>query len=74
MTTDWNTAVALATDEYPVPWLDPRRAALLGILAQLGGGLSLLLGLGTRFGAMILLGLTAVTHIYYTAFIIQRLI
>jgi NADH dehydrogenase len=67
MATDWDTAVALATDEYPVPWLDPHRAALLGILAQLGGGLSLLLGLGTRFGAMVILGLTAVTHIYYTA-------
>jgi NADH:ubiquinone reductase (H+-translocating) len=55
MATDWDTAVALATDEYPVPWLDPHRAALLGILAQLGGGLSLLLGLGTRFGAMVIL-------------------
>jgi NADH dehydrogenase len=67
MATDWDTAVALATDEYPVPWVDPHGAALLGILAQLGGGLSLLLGLGTRFGAMVILGLTAVTHIYYTA-------
>ena len=40
---------------------------MLGILPQLGGGLSLLLGLGTRFGAIVILGLTAITHIYYTA-------
>lgn len=67
MATDWHTAVALATDEYPVPWLDPHSAALLGILAQLGGGLSLLLGIGTRFGALVILALTAITHVYYTA-------
>src|SRR5208282_162631 len=44
---DWNTALTLAISEYPVSWLDPRTEALLGIILQLAGGISLLLGLGT---------------------------
>ena len=67
LATKWSTAVTLATNEYPISWLDPQTVALLGILVQLGGGLSLLLGFGTRFGALGLLILTVFTHVYYTA-------
>ena len=52
MANDWNTALMLAINEYPIPWLDPRTEALLGIVVQLAGGISLLLGLGTRLGAL----------------------
>src|ERR1700730_14217911 len=42
---DWNTALMLAISEYPIPWLDPRTEALLGIILQLAGGIRLLFGL-----------------------------
>jgi NADH dehydrogenase len=62
---DWNTALTLATLEYPVPWLDPRTEALLGILLQLGGGLSLLFGLGARIGGLAIVVLGIATQVYY---------
>jgi NADH dehydrogenase len=62
---DWNTALTLATLEYPVPWLDPRTEALLGILLQLGGGVSLLFGLGARIGGLAIVVLGIATQVYY---------
>lgn len=38
LTNHWDTAVYLAKNEYPVPWLSPEWEALLGILAQFVGG------------------------------------
>jgi len=64
---DWHTALFLSSDKYPIPFLDPHTDALLGVTAQLLGGLSLVLGLGTRFGALAILILTAAAHIYYDA-------
>ena len=60
-----NTAVTLAANEYPIHGLDPRTEALLGIVLQLAGGTSLLLGLGTRLGALAIVGVTVATQIYY---------
>jgi len=40
MANDWNTALMLAINEYPIPWLAPRTEALLGIVVQLAGGIS----------------------------------
>lgn len=40
LTNHWDTAVYLAKNEYPVPWLSPEWEALLGILAQFVGGFS----------------------------------
>ncbi|WBV65262.1 DoxX family protein [Legionella pneumophila] len=51
LTNHWDTAVYLAKNEYPVPWLSPEWEALLGILAQFVG-ISLLLGLFTRCGGI----------------------
>jgi NADH dehydrogenase len=65
MAYDWNTSVLLATQEYPVPWLNPHLAAFLGILAEIGGGLSLLLGLFTRLGALAVLILGLAAQLYY---------
>ena len=65
MANDWNTALMLAINEYPIPWLDPRTEALLGIVVQLAGGISLLLGLGTRLGALAIVVLNIATQVYY---------
>ena len=64
---DWNTALMLAISEYPIPWLDPRTEALLGIILQLAGGISLLLGLGTRLGALAIVVLNIATQVYYVS-------
>jgi NADH:ubiquinone reductase (H+-translocating) len=62
---DWNTAVTLAVNEYPIHGLDPRTEALLGIVLQLFGGTSLLLGMGTRLGALAIVGVNVATQTYY---------
>jgi len=49
------TALTLAAHEYPVPWLEPGTEALLGIVLQIGGGISVLLGLGARLGGLAVL-------------------
>lgn len=64
---DRNTALMLAISEYPIPWLDPRTEALLGIVLQLAGGFSLLLGLGTRLGALAIVVLNIATQVYYVS-------
>src|SRR5258708_16239707 len=64
---DWNTALTLAVNEYPIPWLDPTSEALIGIILQLLGGISLVLGLGTRFGALAIVVLNLATQVYYVA-------
>ena len=48
---DWETTVALFTDEYHVPLLSPNVAALLGTGAELILPALLLVGLGGRFAA-----------------------
>ncbi len=48
---DWETTVALFTDEYQVPLLSPASAAFLGTAAELVLPALLLLGLGGRFAA-----------------------
>lgn len=53
-------AVDLFRDEYRLPLLPPEPAAILAALAEHGLSLLLLLGLGTRFAALGLLGMTAV--------------
>jgi putative oxidoreductase len=48
---DWETTIALFTDEYHVPLLSPTVAAFLGTGAELILPALLLLGLGGRFAA-----------------------
>lgn len=48
---DWETTVALFTDEYHVPLLSPHIAAALGTGAELMLPALILLGLGGRFAA-----------------------
>ena len=48
---DWDTTLALFSDEYHVPLLSPPVAAVLGTSAELALPALILLGLGTRFAA-----------------------
>ncbi|MFM9882626.1 MAG: DoxX family membrane protein, partial [Burkholderiales bacterium] len=45
---DWDNALALSHDEYPVPWMDPVTAAVIGVAIELLGALLLAAGLATR--------------------------
>lgn len=55
-----DSAVALFTDEYQLPWVDPALAALLAALAEHALPILLLLGLGARYAAIGLLIMTLV--------------
>lgn len=64
---DWNTALALATHEYPVSWLAPASAALLGVITETVFPVLLAAGLLTRLAALPLLALTLVIEFEYRA-------
>lgn len=49
---DWETTVALFTDEYHVPLLSPELAACAGTAGELVLPVLLVLGLGGRFAAL----------------------
>ncbi|WP_296870459.1 DoxX family protein [Tibeticola sp.] len=49
---DWDTTLALFTEEYHVPVLPPAAAALMGTAGELVLPILLLLGLGGRFAAL----------------------
>ncbi len=64
---NWDTALYLAEFEYPVSWLAPSTAAVLGTSVELGGAVLLALGLATRAGAAALLALTLIIQFEYRA-------
>jgi NADH dehydrogenase/putative oxidoreductase len=66
--TSWQTALDLATNEYPVSWLNPVTAAYLGVSIELLGGALLALGLLTRYAAVPMLILTLVIQFSYLPF------
>jgi putative oxidoreductase len=51
---NWNSTLALFENEYAVPLLPSNVAAYLGTAVELGIPVLLLLGLGTRFAAIVL--------------------
>src|SRR5687768_15812810 len=57
---DWDTTIALFTDEYKVPLLPPAVAAVMGTAGELALPVLLVLGLGGRFAA---LGLSVVNAV-----------
>ena len=61
---DWNTALALFTDEYRVPLLPPELAAYMAASVELSTPVLLVLGLLTRPASAVLLGMTAVIEIF----------
>lgn len=57
---DWDTTIALFTDEYKVPLLSPALAAAMGTTGELALPVLLVLGLGGRFSALGLFVVNAV--------------
>jgi putative oxidoreductase len=64
---DWDTTIALFTDEYHVPVLPPALAAFMGAAGELSFPVLLVLGLGGRLGALGLsmVNVMAVVSYYY---------
>lgn len=62
---DWNAALFLAEHEYPVRWLSPHSAAILGVSVELIAGIMLAIGLGTRAAAIALGALSIVIQVEY---------
>ena len=62
----WESGLTLALfeSEYQLPFLPPELAAPLAMAAELSLPFLLFLGLGTRFAALGLLGMTAVIQIF----------
>jgi NADH dehydrogenase/putative oxidoreductase len=67
LTLNWDTALTLARQAWPVPVLDPTFAAWLGVAVELAGAVLLALGLGTRMGALLLLALSLANYFLYQA-------
>ena len=78
---DWDGTLSLFRDEYKVPVLPPEIAAYMAAAMELGCSTLILVGLGTRFAALGLIGMIAVIqtfvypmawpdHIQWLAFLI----
>lgn len=61
---NWESAVALFTEEYRVPVLPPELAAYMAVSIELVTPVLLVLGLFTRGTAVVLLGMTAVIEVF----------
>ncbi len=62
---DWQTAVDLATYEYPVSWMAPQSAAATGLAIELVAPLLLLFGFFTRPAAFAMAALTIISQVVY---------
>jgi len=60
----WPVTEQLFAYEYQLPLLDPALAAWLATATELTGAVLLALGLFSRFGALMLLGVTAVIQLF----------
>lgn len=61
---NFDITVSLFQDEYMVPLLPPAVAAVMATVTELGCASLILAGLGTRFAALPLLGLTFVIEVF----------
>lgn len=61
---DWNTTLYLFEEEYRLPLLPPQWAAYLAVGIEYVTPAMLVLGLGTRLAALVLLAMTAVIEIF----------
>ena len=66
--THWDTALYLASNEYPVSFLSPTTAAVVGVTIEVGGGVLLALGFMTRYAALPMLILSLVIQYAYKPF------
>jgi len=62
---DWDTTLMLFEDEHPVPGLSPEIAAYLGTTNEIIMPILLIIGLGTRFAAIVMLFMTLVIQFTY---------
>jgi NADH dehydrogenase/putative oxidoreductase len=62
---NWQAALYLSANEYPVSWLDSVTAARVGVSIELLGAVCLALGLLTRYAAISLLALSLVIQTSY---------
>lgn len=61
---NWQTALALFTDDYQVPLLPPEVAASMAVSIELTTPVLLVVGLAARPAALALLGMTAVIEVF----------
>jgi putative oxidoreductase len=61
---NWDLTVQLFRDEYKVPVLPPEMAAYMATMVEHVAPVMLILGLGTRFGAAAMLGMTLVIQFF----------
>jgi putative oxidoreductase len=61
---NWDTTISLFTDEYQVPLLPPELAANMALTIEVTMPVLLMLGLFTRFSALVLLGMTTVIEVF----------
>src|SRR6266849_4001147 len=61
---NWDSAIALFTEEYKVPLLAPEVAAYIAVTIELTTPVLLVLGLATRPAALVLLGMTTVIEVF----------
>lgn len=61
---NWDTTLALFADEYRLPLLPPDVAAHMAASIELSTPVLLVLGLGTRPVALVLLGMTTIIEIF----------
>ncbi len=61
---NWDTTIALFTDEYKVPLLPPEVAAYMAASIELTTPVLLVLGLFTRAASLVLLGMTTVIEVF----------
>ncbi len=62
---DWDTALSLARFEYPVSWMAPETAAVVGVTIEIVAPILLLVGLLTREAALAILMLLVVSQAEY---------
>jgi NADH dehydrogenase/putative oxidoreductase len=65
---NWNTALNLAANEYPVRFMSPGAAAVVGVSIEVGGAVLLALGFMTRYAAVPMLALSIVIQVFYEPF------
>src|SRR5262249_26517779 len=63
-TGSWGTTLQLCPNESHVPLLPPELAATLATAVELTTPILLLLGLATRLGALVMLGMTLVIQVF----------
>jgi len=63
-TSSWESTVAMFRDEYRLPLFSPELAATFASTFELGCSTLLILGLGTRFATLPLLGMIATIQLF----------